>query len=63
MTIESGMVKLVLGIEGAKIVTIDPSKTHYMCLKSEELKVCIVFILSLKMIGNIVSKLKYSRFY
>jgi len=38
-SIESVALKLMMALEGAKLASICPSKSHYTCLRSEELKV------------------------
>jgi hypothetical protein len=38
-SIESITPKLMMALEGAKLASICPTKSHYTCLKSEELKV------------------------
>jgi len=38
-SIESVTSKLLMALEGAKLASICPTKSHYTCLRSEELKV------------------------
>ena len=38
-SVESVTSKLVMALEGAKLASICPTKSHYTCLRSEELKV------------------------
>jgi hypothetical protein len=38
-SIESVISKIVMALEGAKVASICPSKSHYACLRSEEVKV------------------------
>jgi hypothetical protein len=38
-SVESEALKLMMALEGAKLASICPTKSHYTCLRAEELKV------------------------
>jgi hypothetical protein len=38
-SVESEALKLTMALEGAKVASICPTKSHYTCLRAEELKV------------------------
>jgi hypothetical protein len=41
-SVESEASKLMMALEGAKLASICPTKSHYTCLRAEELKVSLL---------------------